>query len=116
MKGLFEYRQYRTGRTSRPELGLGPPLVENPRVIEAFVGIFKMLEYPFGLPVPIRPAAGELISEGKPEKAMGKLMVRFGGQDVAADRLGFFRFVKGTIQFSLRNGFRDAAVEMRLSW
>src|SRR5215469_13911711 len=95
-------------RLSGVELRFCTPFIQNPRVVEPFIRIAEPVEDLFDLPDAIGRTAGELIGECEAKNAQGELMLWIDGKDIVTDRLCFFRFVEGTIEFSLGDGLGDS--------
>ena len=110
LESAFEEWQKRVGRLAGAELGLGAAFVENPGVVETFVGVGELQENFFGFAVAVGNAANELVGDGEAEHSDSKLLLRFDGEDVAADGFGFFGFVEVAVEFYFGEGFGDAGV------
>src|ERR1700722_13445140 len=95
-------------RQSGVELRFRAAFVQNPCVVESLIGVVEPLEGLLRFPVTIVRTAGELIRKGEPQQTQCELMLRFDVQNIATDRLCFFRFVKGTVEFRLRDGLWDS--------
>ncbi len=94
---------------SRAELRFRTAFVQDPCVVEPLIRIVQQLKGLFRIPATIRRTTAELIGESETEQPQSELMLRFSDQDIATDRLCFFRFVEGTVEFRLRDGLGDSA-------
>src|SRR5260370_36308968 len=90
------------------ELRFRASFAENPCVVEPLIGVVELLEGRFRFAVTIGRAASELICKGEPEHPQCKLMLWFDDEDIATDRLCFFRFAEAAVAFRLCDGLGDA--------
>src|SRR5262249_49846809 len=91
------------------ELRFGSSLIHNAQVICALIRVGKLLKAGMGFIEVVRGAAGELVSNRQAQLAQRHLVFRIGGQDVTANRFGFFRLVQITIMLHLGQRFSNAA-------
>src|SRR5277367_3643753 len=104
---VFEEREHRVRWLSGAELRFGTPLVGNSCVVEPLVGITELLEALFGFAVAVGRNARKLIRKCEPEQPQRKLMLRFDRQNIATDRLGFFRLTEAAVELCLGDGLSD---------
>ncbi len=87
-------RSERVRRKLHAHLRLRAPLVQETRVIEAFVAIGELLEYFIGLATTIRGVSTELVGDGQAQETQRQLVFGLNRQDVAADRLCLLGFIE----------------------
>ena len=95
------------GEYTLAELRFRAPFICNPHVVEPLIRINQLLKAPFRFAVAVRRNACELIGKRESKQPQCKLMLWFDRQNIATDRLCFFRFVEAAVELRLCNGLGD---------
>src|SRR4029077_13906400 len=103
----LEQRQQSMRRAPSAKLRLHPPLAKQPSVILPLVSIFEAFKNFLDLRIPVRRLAFKLVGYAQSQHPQSQHILWIRSQNVAADRLSFFRFVEVTIQLGLSNRLSD---------
>src|SRR5439155_24884276 len=103
-----EERPYGCNREAGPEMRLRLPLVREPAVKGALVGIAEARKHLLRLREAGAGGRTELVAQREPEDAEPELLLGVDGEHVAADALGLRRLVQLAVAVGLPDGGRDA--------
>src|SRR5262249_14403173 len=96
------------------ELGLDPPLADDPRVVGPLVVAAEPIQHLVRVGDDPVGAARELVGDGEQQHDEHVLVVGIGAQDVPADAVGFLRLVEQPVALRLGHGPGDGGLAERL--